>query len=186
MMSTNTHIPRDIAAKYGHQTVQIIEAGHYTSPSGQVIQIGDKIATSVAGTRSYPPEQTLPQSIRGTHHTEIVVHNETTLAAAVTTSPAVYASRVHSSERTNIASAMWERILKVLSAGLTHGHDAIVLGAWGCGAFGNDGHEIAALFRKALTENFNGAYRRVIFGIVDWSAEKTFIGPFEAAFSNLS
>jgi uncharacterized protein (TIGR02452 family) len=77
---------------------------------------------------------------------------------------------------------MWLRILKVLSIGVKHGHDSIVLGAWGCGAFGNDGHEIAALFRKALEQNFKGAYRQVIFAIVDWSRERRFIGPFQEAF----
>jgi hypothetical protein len=38
---------------------------------------------------------------------------------------------------------------------------------------------MAALFERALRENFNGAYRRVVFAILDWSAEKRFIGPFQ-------
>jgi uncharacterized protein (TIGR02452 family) len=70
----------------------------------------------------------------------------------------------------------------VLSLGVRYGHDAIVLGAWGCGAFRNDGNEIADLFHEALSESFKGAYRRVIFAIVDWSPERRFIGPFEARF----
>ncbi len=61
---------------------------------------------------------------------------------------------------------MWSRILKVLAAGVHHGHDSIVLGAWGCGAFGNRSSEIAPLFRKALEASFRGAYRRVAFAIV--------------------
>jgi uncharacterized protein (TIGR02452 family) len=77
---------------------------------------------------------------------------------------------------------MWTRILKVLSTGVEHGHDSIVLGAWGCGAFGCDGNEIAGLFRRALDENFRGAFKRVVFAIVDWSDERKFIGPFEKAF----
>ena len=77
---------------------------------------------------------------------------------------------------------MWQRILKVLSIGVVHGHDGIVLGAWGCGAFGNDGYEIAGLFRKALDDNFKGAYHTVIFAIVDWSPGKKYIGPFEEVF----
>ena len=55
---------------------------------------------------------------------------------------------------------MWPRILKVLSIGVKHSHDSMVLGAWGCGAFGNDSDEIAALFCRALERNFKGAYRR--------------------------
>jgi uncharacterized protein (TIGR02452 family) len=64
---------------------------------------------------------------------------------------------------------MRRRIIKVLAVGVLHGHDSIVLGAWCCGAFGNDANEIAALFERALQNNFKGAYRRVIFAIVDWS-----------------
>jgi uncharacterized protein (TIGR02452 family) len=58
------------------------------------------------------------------------------------------------------------------------------LGAWGCGAFENDPYEIAKLFHRALEENFKGAYERVVFAIVDWSAERKFIGPFERAFED--
>jgi uncharacterized protein (TIGR02452 family) len=100
----------------------------------------------------------------------------------IITSPAVNASGLPSARHEEIPGAMWERILKVLSAGAVHGHDSIVLGAWGCGAFGNDGWEIARLFRKALSENFDGAYGRIVFAVTDWSAEKRFIGPFEHVF----
>jgi len=61
--------------------------------------------------------------------------------------------------------------------------DSIILGAWGCGAFGNDPDGIAALFERALQNNFKGAYRQVKFAIVDWSEEKRFIGPFQRIFS---
>jgi len=57
-----------------------------------------------------------------------------------------------------------------------------VLGAWGRGAFGNDGNEIAGLFEHGLRIDFRGAYRRVAFTITDWSEERRFIGPFERAF----
>ena len=97
------------------------------------------------------------------------------------TCPAAHASRLEPDRRAEIGSAMWRRVIKVLSLGITHCHDGIVLGAWGCGAFGNDGQEIARLFHKALSENFKGAYRRVVFAIVDWSPERRFIGPFKRA-----
>ena len=89
----------------------------------------------------------------------------------IITSPAVNARQMAPERKGEIGPAMWLRILKVLSIGVKHGHDSIVLGAWGCGAFGNDGHEIAALFRKALEQNFKGAYRQVIFAIVGLVAE---------------
>jgi hypothetical protein len=68
---------------------------------------------------------------------------------------------------------MWARIVKVLSIGDFHGHDSIALGAWGGDAFGNDANKIAALFERALQNNFQDAYRRVIFAIgtamSDWN-----------------
>ena len=108
---------------------------------------------------------------------------ETPYTVGIITSPAVYAGALPPERQAEILPAMWRRILKVLAAGMHHAHDSIVLGAWGCGAFGNDGTEIAALFRKALEENFKGAYSQVIFAIVDWSEEKRFIGPFQRAFA---
>jgi uncharacterized protein (TIGR02452 family) len=100
----------------------------------------------------------------------------------IITSPAVNAGKMIAERKSEIGPAMCLRILKVLSIGVEHGHDAIVLGAWGCGAFGNDSHEIAVLFQKALRQNFKGAYRQIIFAIVDWSRERRFIGPFQEAF----
>jgi uncharacterized protein (TIGR02452 family) len=100
----------------------------------------------------------------------------------IITCPAANAKAMAPERKDEIGPAMWLRILKVLSIGVKHGHDSIVLGAWGCGAFGNDGHEIAALFQKALEQNFKGAYRQVLFAILDWSPERRSIGPFQEAF----
>jgi uncharacterized protein (TIGR02452 family) len=98
---------------------------------------------------------------------------------SIITSPAVNAATLDPARRSEIGPAMWARALKVLAIGVLHRHDSIVLGAWGCGAFGNDSSEIAKLFHKALTNNFKGAWRQVIFAIVDWSPEQRFIAPFE-------
>ena len=51
---------------------------------------------------------------------------------------------------------MRARIRKMLVVGLTHGHLDIVLGAWGCEAFGNDPELIAKLFGDALRGPFAG------------------------------
>jgi uncharacterized protein (TIGR02452 family) len=94
------------------------------------------------------------------------------------------ALRVHSQkQRHAIRNAMAERILKVLGIAVQQGHEAVVLGAWGCGAFGNDTEMIAELFHQALTQHFQGAFARVIFAVLDWSDERRFIGPFERLFA---
>jgi len=105
----------------------------------------------------------------------------TPYTCAILTSPAVQANAVRQympEEEDRIGEVMWSRILKVLAVAIQHGHTAIVLGAWGCGAFGNDGYEIAGLFKRALDENFVGAFENIIFAITDWSEADRFIGPF--------
>lgn len=98
------------------------------------------------------------------------------------TCPAVNAGTMAPDRSAEIGQAMWGRILKVLAIGINHAHDSIVLGAWGCGAFGNDGRQIAGLFRRALEDNFRGSYRKIIFAIVDSSRDCRYIGPFQEVF----
>ncbi|MFM9001018.1 MAG: TIGR02452 family protein [Opitutia bacterium] len=102
---------------------------------------------------------------------------------SIITSAACLATHVHPLERPHIGPTMWARMLKVLTVALDRGHDSLVLGAWGCGAFGNDGDQIAGLFRQALENDFRGAFRSVTFAIVDSTAEGRFISPFQRAFS---
>lgn len=104
---------------------------------------------------------------------------------SIITSPAVFAAAVHRympKRAGEIEGAMWKRILKLLAVAHAHGHEALVLGAWGCGAFGNDGQMVAGLFKKALGENYAGSFKKVVFAITDWSPEKRYIGPFQEEF----
>jgi uncharacterized protein (TIGR02452 family) len=104
------------------------------------------------------------------------------------TAPAVNARVVlerDPSRLPEIRAAMRERVDRVLAIAASHGHDAAVLGAWGCGVFGNDGRVVAGLFRRALDEGFRGVFGRAIFAILDWSEDGHFIGPFRAAFGLL-
>ena len=103
------------------------------------------------------------------------------------TSPAVQANAVRyymPDRELEIAKVMKKRILKLLSVAHTHKHTVLVLGAWGCGAFGNDGNVIAGLFKRAFQENYRGVFDRVIFAITDWSPDNRYIGPF-MVFDNL-
>lgn len=75
-----------------------------------------------------------------------------------------------------------ERILRVLAIARAYGYTSLVLGAWGCGAFGNDTYRTAMDFRGALVRDFCGAFSDVVFAITDWSFERKFIGPFRTVF----
>jgi uncharacterized protein (TIGR02452 family) len=76
------------------------------------------------------------------------------------------------------------RIHRVLAISQAYGHTALVLGAWGCGAFENDTHRTARDFREALEGEFSGAFSDVVFAITDWSTERRFLGPFRDVFSS--
>lgn len=268
-------ISPDEAYRLGHEAVDIIEAGRYTTPDGRVVEIEKQLAASVGGRVAYPPGTEPIESVEREAASTLEVRNETTLSAArrqlqeglnpvvlnfasalepgggflrgarsqeeylarssglyaclnndpmyayhrhqgdqlysdyvlyapevpvfrgddhelldepwvvgVLTSPAPLAHNLLSCRRGGLRGVFEARVQKVLATGLAHGHDAIVLGAWGCGAFGNDAQMVADVFREALSTRFQGAYRSVIFAIVDGSDDKRFIGPFDAAFKS--
>lgn len=56
----------------------------------------------------------------------------------------------------------------ILRIGLDNGHDSIVLGAFGCGAFCNPPAHIAQLFDEVINEpEFAGKYRKILFAILE-------------------
>ena len=271
-------VPRDVAARYGHEAVEIINAGEYVSSNGQQVKIAAAVRQAVATTQVYLPDCSLPAITTHLETTRLEVTNETTLNAArrliaagkrpvalnfasathpgggfltsareqeeslcwssglyaclkdqplyefhrqrhdplytdytlyspdvpvfrdddgrlldepyqcsFITSAAVNASALlqrDPNRRTLIKPAMSKRIRKVLTIGAAHGHTAIVLGAWGCGAFGNNGHEIASLFQQALLGEFRGVYETVVFAVLDFSDDQRFVGPFRTVFGS--
>lgn len=96
------------------------------------------------------------------------------------TSAAPYAPTVGKQES---AEMLKSRIHRVLAIAASFGHETLVLGAWGCGAFGNDPHRTAEDFRHALENDFRGAFGHIVFAITDWSPDRKFLGPFRDAFS---
>ena len=102
--------------------------------------------------------------------------------ASFITSAAPLAKKVPPHEHPKLPNVIFHRILKILSVAKSKGHDSLILGAWGCGAFGNDGHIVSELFHRALTVEFTGSFKEVTFAIVDTSPEQRFIGPFAQRF----
>ena len=102
---------------------------------------------------------------------------------AMLTCAAPHADGVIERDRTRrpeIEAALTRRIARVFAIGQMHGHDSLVLGAWGCGAFGNDGAQVARLFAERIAAS-GGAFARIDFAILDGSKTQRFITPFEAA-----
>lgn len=60
------------------------------------------------------------------------------------------------------------RIRAVLHAAIHAGHPNLVLGAFGCGAFGNPAAPVAVIFREQLASlEFRGAFACVVFAVFD-------------------
>lgn len=60
------------------------------------------------------------------------------------------------------------KIRTIYRIGILHGHDSLVLGAWGCGAFGNPPEQMAHLFIDVLNEDeFRGRYKDIRFAIIE-------------------
>jgi uncharacterized protein (TIGR02452 family) len=98
------------------------------------------------------------------------------------TAPAVNAGVVRDRERHGIRDEMERRVAKVLAIAAGHGHEAAVLGAWGCGVFRNDPDVIAGLFHQALTGPFRRAFAQVVFAVLDGTGDGSVIGPFRRRF----
>lgn len=60
------------------------------------------------------------------------------------------------------------KIRTIFRIGLAHGHDSLVLGALGCGAFRNPPRHVARLFHEVMDElEFKNKYRCIVFAILD-------------------
>ena len=61
-----------------------------------------------------------------------------------------------------------EKMRTILRIAGKHGHDCLVLGAFGCGAFANPPNHVACLFKDVFSESeFQGFYKQVVFAILD-------------------
>jgi len=105
--------------------------------------------------------------------------NYTSQLLSLITCAAPVASRIGQPESGDL---LQKRIHRVLAIAHAFGYSALVLGAWGCGAFGNDPRRTGKDFRHALETDFSGAFAIVVFAITDWSPERRFLGPFRDVF----
>lgn len=79
------------------------------------------------------------------------------------------------------------KIRTIFRIGLKHGHDALVLGAWGCGDFCCPAQHIALLFRQVMEEpEFRNRYRKIIFAIMDRSRQEGNFMSFREVFPRKS
>lgn len=110
--------------------------------------------------------------------------------ASILTAPAPNVSGINQNRRSDLSAViptLARRMDFVLAAAAVHGHRTLILGAWGCGVFGNDPVMVATLFHERL--HSGGQYSRLFdlaaFAVLDSSGNQGVIGPFLERFGSL-
>lgn len=76
-----------------------------------------------------------------------------------------------------VPATLHRRARRVLAVAAAHGHRTLVLGAWGCGVFGNDPALVASVFAGALRDC--PWFSHVVFAVLDRQA----VAPAYTAFA---
>lgn len=124
----------------------------------------------------YSPDVPIFRSDSGSELTEPWLLSFITSAAPYALDPGIV----------NAGDLLQQRIIRVLEIARAYQYSTLVLGAWGCGAFGNDPLRTATDFRVALQTHFQGVFSNILFAVADWSDDRKFLGPFRDVFSSLA
>lgn len=79
-----------------------------------------------------------------------------------------------------IPAVLAGRTVRVLRVAAIHGHRQLILGAWGCGVFGNDPHVVARAFAVALRQV--DRFDHVVFAVLDRAPATPTYRAFAGAF----
>lgn len=65
-----------------------------------------------------------------------------------------------------LGDVMRHKIRNILAVAAQNNYDTLILGAWGCGAFGHDAHDVSGYFYDVLvSENYRKFFDRIVFSI---------------------
>lgn len=82
-----------------------------------------------------------------------------------------------------LESVLRRRAQMILGVAKAHHHRVVLLGAWGCGVFGNDPFAVAEAFRDALqSSHFNGVFEKVVFAVCESSKDQAVLNAFKETF----
>lgn len=133
----------------------------------------------------YSPDITF---FRGTQDEGYVLLDEPFRAAVISVASLNYNPKHghNSLDNGNIPEAdkpvLKEKIRTILRIGVLKGHDSLVLGALGCGAFCTPPAQMARLFHQVMDEpEFQGRFRKIVFAIIDGPSSNNF-KPFKKEF----
>lgn len=67
-----------------------------------------------------------------------------------------------------VRNVIKDKICQIFDIALEHGNDALVLSAFGCGAYGTPPAEMAELFKEVIdSKDYKGVFKAITFAIID-------------------
>jgi len=159
----------------------------FSLPGGRYGDLADMVGVKRRAER-YPMDNTYGgiyspgiTFFRGTQDQGYVLLEETFQAAVISVASLNYNPKHghNTLDNGNIPESdkpvLKEKIRTILRIGALKGHDSLVLGALGCGAFCTPPAQMARLFHEVLDEpEFDGRFRKIIFAIIDSPSSNNF------------
>lgn len=106
-----------------------------------------------------------------------------TLAVMTIAAPNRLYGKAKMANQSDVAEYMKKRIRQYLICGAYYGYRTTTLGAWGCGAFGNDAKDVAGYFKEILiNEGYQKYYDKILFAVYDTTKEQYRYNAFKKAF----
>lgn len=115
--------------------------------------------------------------------------DETVLVSVMTCAAPMVTQGMGGMRAEQYRALFYNRICGMLKCAAYWGYQALVLGAFGCGAFGNDANLVSDLFYKALKEfDFDGTkakdfFRRIDFAVLDKTRDQYNLNAFQRNFA---
>lgn len=109
----------------------------------------------------YTPHILFIRENKDTHET-IIKHCDVITCAAPNKSAAQKYQNVSDEENTKVLNS---RIKFILNIAKENNVDTLILGAYGCGVFGQDPTEVANIFKHYLDTEFNSCFKTVVFAV---------------------
>lgn len=95
---------------------------------------------------------------------------ETVIVAVMTCAAPMVRNGLAGMSQQKYQDMVYHRIVGMLKCAAYWGYKNLVLGAFGCGAFGNDAHVVSDLFYKALKElEYSGMHEKDLFRSIDFA-----------------
>ena len=159
----------------------------FSLPGGRYGDLADMVGVKRRAER-YPMDNTYGgiyspgiTFFRGTQEEGYVLQEETFQAAVISVASLNYNPKHghNTLDNGNIPESdkpvLKEKIRTILRIGALKGHDSLVLGALGCGAFCTPPAQMARLFHEVLDEpEFDGRFRKIILAIIDSPSSNNF------------